>query len=401
MGASLGRLLAIGVDPGDDEDTRLRKLLLLAATLTITPLAVLWGAMYFAGGATVAALVPWAYVVLSMAGLVGFWLTRSYPLFAISQVVPYMVLPFALMWALGGIVPGSAVALWAALGPLIALLLGHRRAAMLLAIAYAVLMVGSAIVPVPTTPALSGRLRQALFVLNLAAVPLVSWLLVRLFAGGREGALGAMRGIVRRYFPPALAAELTADPSRSELGGVIAEVSVLFADLGGYTTYSERRAPSEVVAMLNRYFAVVLPAVLEEGGTPMQLAGDAVVAVFGAPRPQADHARRACRCARAILDRTEAVATGDPPGPRFHVGVNSGPALVGNIGSEEYRNFTAIGDTINLAARLEGLARPGQVVISAETARRLGGSFDVTPLGPVRVKGRLGAVDAFALGAGA
>ncbi|MGH2513288.1 MAG: adenylate/guanylate cyclase domain-containing protein, partial [Candidatus Limnocylindrales bacterium] len=359
----LSRLLDVGVDPRDDEETRLRKLLLLVAALTITPLAVGWGAVYYVAGATGPALVPWAYVALSMISLVAFGLTRSYRWFAIGQFVPYMTLPFGLMWALGGFVPGSAVALWAALAPLTALLLGHRAAALLLAGAYSALIVVSAIAPMPAGPDLSDSVHQGLFVLNLTGVTVITLLLVRLFVGGREGALAAVRGIVRRYFPPDVVATLIADPRRTDLGGEIADVSVLFADLGGYSTYAEHRPPADVVTMLNRYFGIALPAILQEGGTPVQLAGDAIVAVFGAPRSQPDHASRACRSALAILARTDALAEMDPPGPRFHIGVNSGPAVVGNIGSDEYRNFTAIGDTTNLAARLEGLAKPGQVVV--------------------------------------
>ena len=113
---------------------------------------------------------------------------------------------------------------------------------------------------------------------------------------------------------------------------------------------------------------------------PVQLAGDAVMAVFGAPKPEADHAARACRAALAILERTEPLATGPRAGPRFHIGINSGPALVGNIGSEDYQNFTAIGDTTNLAARLQDIAKPGEVVIGPMTAAGLDGRFELSPL---------------------
>ena len=139
--------------------------------------------------------------------------------------------------------------------------------------------------------------------------------------------------------------------------------------------------------MLNEYFAIALPAILEFGGVPVQLAGDAVMAVFGAPKPQPDHAARACSAALAILERTEPLATGPQAGPRFHIGVNSGPALVGNIGSEEYRNFTAIGDTTNLAARLQDVAQPGDVVIGPTTAADLDGRFELSSLGPVHRQG--------------
>lgn len=393
----LRRLLAIGAEPDDDEDTRSRKLLLLVAALAITPLAVIWGAIYWIAGAPGAAAIPWLYVVISIASLISFRVTRSYRWFAVGQFAPYISLPFILMWTLGGFVSGSTVALWASLGPLVALLLGHRRAAVLLVVAYTLLVAVSAIVPAAAAPVLPVWLRDGFFALNIIAVPLIAWLLVRLFAGGREGALATVRRVVGRYFSPDVAAMLLADPRQAELGGEIADVTVLFADLGSYSTYAEKRAPSEVVAMLNQYFGIALPAILEQGGVPVQLAGDAVMAVFGAPKPQADHASRACRAALAILARTEPLASGPHPGPRFHIGINSGPAVVGNIGSEEYRNFTAIGDTTNVAARLQGVAKPGEVVIGSQTAASLAGPFELSPLGPVNVKGRAEPTEVYAL----
>lgn len=151
--------------------------------------------------------------------------------------------------------------------------------------------------------------------------------------------MASVRSMVERFLPTELVRVASADPRRLELGGEIAEVTVMFADLGGYSTYAEQRAPSEVVGLLNRYFAAALPAILAEGGTPMQLPGDAVFAVFGAPVARADHAARACRAAMAILASTAPFAAGPMGGPRFAIGLNSGPALVGNIGSEEFRKL--------------------------------------------------------------
>jgi class 3 adenylate cyclase len=396
---ALSRLLALGVDARDDADMRLRKFLLVTAVVTILPLTILWGAIYWGAGAPEAALIPWLYAAISAVSLVVYARSHAYPMLALSQFAPYSTFPFWLMWLLGGFVSGSAVALWAALGPIAALLLGHRRLALALAVEYALLMLVVGVAPAPAAVAFPAALRDALFVLNLTMVPLVAWLLVRLFAGGHQGALVAVRGLVRRYLSPEIAATLEADPRRTDLGGQIVEVSVLFADLGGYSSYAEHRSPEEVVGMLNAYFAIVLPAILEEGGSPTQLPGDAVMAVFGAPRPQADHADRACRAARAILQRTSPLATGPLRGPRFHIGINSGPALVGNIGSEDYRNFTAIGDTINVASRLEGVAQPGEVVIGSGTAALIAERDGLTPLGPVPVKGRAEPVEAFVMAA--
>ena len=136
-------------------------------------------------------------------------------------------------------------------------------------------------------------------------------------------------------------------------------MTVLFADLGGYTAFAERATPTEVVAMLNAAFGAAVPIVLAEGGAVVQFMGDAMMAIFNAPNPQPDHALRAARSALAMQ---QAVAELPFAGerPRFRVGLNTGPAIVGNIGAAEIRNFLAIGDTTNLAARLQTYAPEGQ-----------------------------------------
>jgi class 3 adenylate cyclase len=204
-------------------------------------------------------------------------------------------------------------------------------------------------------------------------------------------------GLFRQYMSPDVATALLADPSQAALGGTVAEVTVLFADLRGFTPYSERAAPSQVVALLNRYFGAAVPQVLAEGGTVVQFVGDAIMALFNAPVPQPDHALRAARAALAMQAAVETVAGDDRDLPRFRIGVNTGPAVVGNIGSAEIRNFTAIGDTVNLAARLETSARVGHVVIGAATYELVRDVAVVTPIDRLEVKGKAEPVQAYEL----
>jgi class 3 adenylate cyclase len=204
-------------------------------------------------------------------------------------------------------------------------------------------------------------------------------------------------GLFRQYMSPDVATALLADPSQAALGGTTAEVTVLFADLRGFTPFSERAAPGQVVALLNRYYGAAVPRVLAEGGTVVQFVGDAIMALFNAPVAQPDHALRAARAALGLQEAVEAVAGGDPDLPRFRVGVNTGPALVGNIGSAEIRNFTAIGDTVNLAARLETSAPVGRVVIGAATWELIKDAADATPLGGLDLKGKAEPIEAYEL----
>ena len=204
-----------------------------------------------------------------------------------------------------------------------------------------------------------------------------------------------LNDLFHRYIAPAVADTLIADPERERLGGEEVEASVLFADLTGFTAFSERVSPSEAIAMLNRSFGEAVPAVHEEGGTIVQFSGDALMAVFNAPLPQSDHAFRA---ARAALRMQQAATAWEEPGiPRFRVGLATGPVVVGNVGTTELHNFTAIGDTTNLAARLQTFAAPGSVVIGERTLELLGSLATVRSLGPQELKGKASPVACYEL----
>jgi adenylate cyclase len=173
------------------------------------------------------------------------------------------------------------------------------------------------------------------------------------------------------------------------------EVSVLFADLEGFTTFSEGRDPRDVSEMLNAYLRVAIPPIVQQhGGEIDRLIGDAIMATWGTRGDQPDHARRAVDAALAVQRETGRIAAGHPGWPRFRAAVNTGEALVGVLGAESGRSYTVIGDTVNLAARLEAQAPPGRVVIGAATLRALPG-VRVEALEGLRVKGRSETVDAY------
>jgi adenylate cyclase len=175
------------------------------------------------------------------------------------------------------------------------------------------------------------------------------------------------------------------------------EVSVMFADLEGFTSFSEGRDPLEVTEMLNTYLRVAIPPIVQQhGGEIDRLIGDAIMATWGTRGDQPDHARRAVEAALAVQHETGRIAAEHPGWPRFRAAVNTGEVLVGVLGAESGRSYTVIGDTVNLAARLEAQAPCGRVVIGAATLRALPG-VRVEALEGIRVKGRREAVDAYLL----
>lgn len=390
------RFLRIGVEAADDEETRLRKLLLLLTASIVGALAVFWGALYWAFGQPVAAAIPWLYTVLSLGSIVLFAWRRSYGWFVSSQLALGILLPFALMWVLGGFIAGSGVGLWALFAPMLALFLySRRRAVPWLAIFLGLLAVSAlASLDGGPSPHLPTWLVATFFALNLGGVSAVAFVLFSTLTVSREATVGAMRGLVH-YLSPSVAAELMSHPERVELGGELAEVTVLFADLRGFTSYADVHSPGEAVRLLNRYFAIAIPKLIAEGGTPIALAGDQVMAIFNAPQPHADHALRAARAALNIQAAIAAIgAEFVAAPPQFGIGINTGPALVGNIGSDEFRNFTAIGDTTNTAARLQAIAPSGGIVVGPVTARMLARVANLVPLGAVKVKGKAEPIEA-------
>ena len=213
---------------------------------------------------------------------------------------------------------------------------------------------------------------------------------------GRE--VEAIERLLTPYLSPQLAARLRAEPGVAELSGEERDVTVLFADLQGFTAFSERHTPAEVLSMLNEYWAKTVPVVLgEHGGMIERFAGDAIMVVFNAAIDHPDHPLRAARAGLALQHAAEELAADGRGRPRFRVGINTGPAIVGNVGTAEQRSFTAIGDTTNLAARLQTHAQPGEVVIGQATFEALAGNAEAVALGPFEVKGKTDPVAAYVL----
>jgi len=176
------------------------------------------------------------------------------------------------------------------------------------------------------------------------------------------------------------------------------EASIIFADLQEFTPYSERTKPGDVAAMLNAYFERLLPLLAGTGGDVHQLIGDAIMVVFNKEGDQPDHALLACRAALTLRQEANALADQHPDWPRFRVGVNSGEVLAGVIGAGRgHRKHGLVGDTVNLAARLESAAPVGEVVIGAGTYARLPPGAVVERLPPLQLKGKAEPVEAYIL----
>jgi adenylate cyclase len=195
-----------------------------------------------------------------------------------------------------------------------------------------------------------------------------------------------------RFLPAAVAQSIATGASEIRLGGERRAVTVLFADVVSFTPFAEGSPPERVVVFLNQLFTTLSEVVFRHDGTVDKFIGDCVMAVFGAPAAQPDHAARAVAAAEDMQRFVEAQAPAWKQDFNFDVrlgiGINSGEVVVGNLGSEARMEYTVIGDVVNVAARLEAMARPGQTLVTAAVAAQVGREFHFTSLGQVEIRGK-------------
>jgi adenylate cyclase len=208
----------------------------------------------------------------------------------------------------------------------------------------------------------------------------------------------AVRDRLGRFLPAGVVDRVLA--GEIKLGGVSQEVTTLFADIRGFTPMSERTTPENVVEILNEHFTIMTDAIVRFGGTLDKYIGDSVMALFGAPtnNPEQDPSnavQAAIHMQQGMVLVNEKLTRRGLPNITIGIGINTGSAIVGEIGSEKQMNYTAVGDAVNLAARLESNAKPGQILLSAATARRIDSRFNVKPLPRIKVKGKTEPIEIF------
>ena len=226
----------------------------------------------------------------------------------------------------------------------------------------------------------------------LVAVPAVIVLHAMAVVFERE----QVRATFARFVPESVVGEVLSCADGVRLGGVRRDCTLLFSDLRGFTSFSERREPSLVIDVLNRYLTEMSDAILDNGGTLVSYMGDGIMAVFGAPLDQPDHADRAVQAGVDMLARMEGFNAwmrehGHGDGFKMGVGLNTGPVMAGNVGSERRLEYTTIGDVTNTAARIEGMTKgtPHQLLLSDSTRLALQRPRELEAVGDVEIRGRV------------
>lgn len=235
-------------------------------------------------------------------------------------------------------------------------------------------------------------------VVNLVHITL-AWLISTLvlfsyrhFVGEKEKR--ELKNVFSKYASREVVDEILKNPGQVKLGGQEKEITVFFSDIRGFTTWSEKTTPQKLVNILNRYFTAMSAEVLENGGVLDKYIGDAIMAFWGAPMDDVNQADKAMKAAVGMVQKLalfnqELAAEGEPE-INIGIGLYTGPAIVGNVGSDQRFNYTAIGDTVNVASRLEGLTKEFKVkiVIGETTKNKIQDKYNFKFLGSVAVKGR-------------
>lgn len=230
-------------------------------------------------------------------------------------------------------------------------------------------------------------------VLEVTAVLTIGFaLLVNYATEGRQKRF--IKGAFRQYLSPAVIDQLISNPERLKLGGERKVLSIFFSDLQGFTTISEGLEPEQLTALLNEYLTAMTDIVMEEGGTVDKYEGDAIIAFWNAPLDVREHemrtVRAALRCQAKLADMRPAIKERIGKEMLMRIGINTGPAVVGNLGSQTRFDYTMLGDAVNLAARLEGANKQfgTYTMISEDTRRQIGPDIHVRELARLAVVGR-------------
>jgi len=225
---------------------------------------------------------------------------------------------------------------------------------------------------------------------DYAAIAIQNMQLVRQIQTTKEREKQHIRGLFERYVAPSVVKQLLAEPDKVSLGGKRQTLTILFADVRGFSTFSARISPEVLIELLNQYMRVAADAVLAQEGTLDKFMGDAVMAFFNAPLMQPDHPIRAVRAAWNMRRAVKELHRRLPPAYHlnFGIGVGIGDAVVGNVGTSQMMNYTVIGDSVNKVKRLQENAKGGQILISQVTYHMVQEYIEAQSLGEVQLKGQ-------------
>jgi len=393
IAAVVARVARIGADPADDDETRLRKALLVGIALFILPISVVWWLLYLYFGSWTG-WFAFVYFVVSVVSIGVFARNRDATLFLRVQLFSILVLPTISMIWLGGVLPAGGVGLWAILAPLGALVFGGVAAGLRWYVAFLAMFIatGTAGTVLGFPSPVPEWFSALMLVLNVAFGGTTVFTLLALFAKQRNEALAELRveqdkaeNLLLNILPKSIADKLKSNTQT--IADSFASASILFADVVDFTPLAQRLPAAEVVGILDRLFSHFDTLAERYDLEKIKTIGDCYMVAAGVPTPRPDHARA---MARMALDMRDAMGDADTVGDlglELRIGINSGPVVAGVIGRKRFL-YDLWGDAVNTASRMESHGAPGRIQITRATYELLGDEFECERRGTVEVKGK-------------
>ncbi len=374
----------VGATPHESGDAALQRLVMVLMAVGTLPLTVLWAAVYLVAGAPLAAVAPAIYSVVTPINTALFAWTRNLRLYRFTQLLMTLVLPWLVTLSLGGFKNSSAVIIWAALCPVVSLLVEDLRQTLLWIVGFVLLLIVSATFESSLkAPELPEAFVTWFFVLNLGSVIAIVFALLYYFVAQRNFFQERSETLLLNILPKEISDALKLD--RSAIAAHYELASVLFADVVGFTPIAATMVPLRLVNLLNEVFSNFDDLVEKHGLEKIKTIGDCYMVASGVPRERADHALALVQLA---LDMRDAVASRRFGGERlaFRIGVNSGPVVAGVIGRKKFI-YDLWGATVNVASRMELHGQSGTVQITRSTYDLVGAEFECESAGTIPVKG--------------
>jgi guanylate cyclase len=375
----------IGGDPSDSDETALRKRLAVVLCAGTLPLTLLWSTIYLAVGAPIAAAIPGFYTVFTPINTAIFAHTRNFRFYRFTQLLLILLLPWLVSLSLGGFKPSSVVIIWAALCPLGSLLLEDLRSTLFWIVGFVVLLIlSAALQPALSPSALPESFVIWFFVLNVGAVITITFGLLYYFVGRRNFFQQQAEMLLLNILPKEISDVLKVE--HRTIADEYTAVSILFADVVGFTPMAANMTPMELVDLLNQVFLCFDGLVEKYDLEKIKTIGDCYMVASGVPRSRSDHATALVNLA---LDMQAAVA-GTRFGGRqlaFRIGINSGPVVAGIIGRKKFI-YDLWGESVNLASRMESHGRTRCIQITRNTYELVKDAFYCEAMGIIEIKGR-------------
>ncbi|MEH6405328.1 MAG: adenylate/guanylate cyclase domain-containing protein, partial [Sneathiella sp.] len=382
------------LDPERLHAPNVRDQLVIWAAYAMGIFAVLWGAIYFSVGETLAASIPWAYAILSALSLLAIKKYPNYTLLRQSQLAFSLLLPFFLMIALGGWVNSSAVVVWSLISPLSALIYFGTRRATYWFFAFLLLIVIGIFIDFPAlshTNAIPPLFIILFFAMNISGLSTVAFVFLRYFVKANERAYELLEkerlrseNLIENMLPPAIAERLKQD--QKTIANKLDDISILFADISGFTRYSMNHSPEEVVTLLDSLFSTFDQYVEELGLEKIKTIGDAYMISSGLEQDAVTGAKAAAKFALKSMTYMHQVTHTRDVDLDLTVGLHTGTVVAGVIGVKKF-SYDIWGDAVNIAARLQQNATRGHILLSGETLALLENEYVVTDEGSIPLKG--------------